>query len=89
MNESMSGGNARMRFEHDGQLARITLAAPKANVLDRSMMSSLAEFFDDLRTALSTPDFRASDLVTILKYQRVGKSRIRADFGLIEIGCSR
>jgi len=50
MNESMSGGNARMRFEHDGQIARITLAAPKANVLDRSMMSSLGEFFDGLRT---------------------------------------
>jgi cyclohexa-1,5-dienecarbonyl-CoA hydratase len=36
-------------FEHDGQVARVALAAPKANIVDKAMMAALAAAFDDLR----------------------------------------
>ncbi len=39
---------ARLEFAHDGQVARITLAAPKANILDRVMMSDLQAIFEEL-----------------------------------------
>ncbi len=32
---------ARLDFEHDGKVARLVLAAPKANILDRAMMDEL------------------------------------------------
>jgi cyclohexa-1,5-dienecarbonyl-CoA hydratase len=38
-----------LSFEHDGQVARVALAAPKANIVDQSMMAALAAAFDDLR----------------------------------------
>jgi len=39
----------KFSFEHDGQVARVTLAAPKANIIDQAMMTALATAFDDLR----------------------------------------
>ena len=39
---------ARLDFTHDGQIARIVLAAPKANILDRVMMSDLQTIFEDM-----------------------------------------
>jgi len=42
--------NLKLSFEHDGQVARVTLAAPKANIVDQAMMAALAAAFDDLRT---------------------------------------
>ncbi|HEX6501989.1 MAG TPA: enoyl-CoA hydratase/isomerase family protein [Terriglobales bacterium] len=41
--------SANLSFEHDGQVARVTLAAPKANIVDEAMMAALAVAFDDLR----------------------------------------
>ncbi len=41
--------NLRVSFEHDGQVARVALAAPKANIVDQAMMAALAAAFDDLR----------------------------------------
>ena len=38
-----------LSFEHDGQVARVALAAPKANIVDQAMMTALAAAFDDLR----------------------------------------
>jgi cyclohexa-1,5-dienecarbonyl-CoA hydratase len=38
----------RVDFEHEGQVARISLAAPKANILDQAMMSELESAFDRL-----------------------------------------
>jgi cyclohexa-1,5-dienecarbonyl-CoA hydratase len=43
----MSG--LKVSFEHDGQVARVALAAPKANIVDQAMMAALAAAFDDLR----------------------------------------
>ena len=40
----------KLSVEHDGQVARVTLAAPKANIIDQAMMAALATAFDDLRT---------------------------------------
>lgn len=40
--------NAKLSFEHDGQVARVVLATPKANVLDQAMMVALAAAFDGL-----------------------------------------
>ena len=41
--------NLRLSFEQDGQVARVTLAAPKANILDQAMMTALDAAFEDLR----------------------------------------
>jgi len=38
----------RLEFEHDGQVARIWLAAPKANIIDQAMMTGLACAFGEL-----------------------------------------
>jgi len=43
----MSG--LKVSFEHDGQVAHVTLTAPKANIVDQAMMTALAAAFDDLR----------------------------------------
>lgn len=39
---------ARLELQRDGRLARITLAAPKANILDRTMVSDLDAIFEEL-----------------------------------------
>jgi cyclohexa-1,5-dienecarbonyl-CoA hydratase len=39
---------ARLEFAHDGQVARVVLAAPKANILDRIMMAALQAIFEEL-----------------------------------------
>lgn len=38
----------RLEFTHNGQVARITLAAPKANILDRAMMMGLSSALNEL-----------------------------------------
>jgi hypothetical protein len=38
----------RLEFTHQSQIARITMNAPKANILDRAMMLSLAATFEEL-----------------------------------------
>ena len=38
----------RVEFEHDGQVARVVLAAPKANIVDQAMMADLESAFDGL-----------------------------------------
>ena len=30
----------KLSFEHDGQVARVALAAPKANIVDQAMMAA-------------------------------------------------
>lgn len=40
---------ARLAFEYNHQVARVTLAAPKANILDRPMMAELEKLLDDLQ----------------------------------------
>jgi cyclohexa-1,5-dienecarbonyl-CoA hydratase len=37
---------ARLIWNHDGKVARIVMAAPKANILDRGMISDLSAAFD-------------------------------------------
>lgn len=44
----MSAAKATLEFQYDGQVARVTLAAPKANILDRAMMTDLEQAFDQL-----------------------------------------
>jgi cyclohexa-1,5-dienecarbonyl-CoA hydratase len=39
----------RTEFTHDGQVARIVLSAPKANILDRAMMNEIVAGLDTLR----------------------------------------
>jgi cyclohexa-1,5-dienecarbonyl-CoA hydratase len=39
----------KLSFEHDGQVARVALAAPKANILHEKMMAALAAAFAELR----------------------------------------
>ena len=39
---------ARLDFEHDGKVARLVLATPKANILDRAMMDELHELAGSL-----------------------------------------
>ena len=39
----------KLSFEHDGQIARVALAAPKANIVDQVMMAALVAAFEDLR----------------------------------------
>ena len=38
----------RVEFEHEGQVARVVLAAPKANIVDQAMMAELESAFDAL-----------------------------------------
>jgi cyclohexa-1,5-dienecarbonyl-CoA hydratase len=38
-----------LSFENDGQVARVVLATPKANIVDQAMMDALAGAFEDLR----------------------------------------
>src|SRR6478672_10392241 len=38
----------RLEFTHQSQIARITMNAPKANILDRAMMLGLAAAFEEL-----------------------------------------
>jgi len=44
----MSALKAKLAFEHDAQVARVALAAPKANIVDRAMMADLERIFDQL-----------------------------------------
>jgi cyclohexa-1,5-dienecarbonyl-CoA hydratase len=44
----MNPPKAGLAFEHDRRVARVTLAAPKANILDRIMMADLARALDQL-----------------------------------------
>ena len=44
----MSGEKARLVFEFDGRVARVTLAAPKANIVDAGMVAKLEELFVQL-----------------------------------------
>ncbi len=44
----MSGERATIEFEHDGRVARVRLAAPKANILDRAMIADLDRICDAL-----------------------------------------
>jgi cyclohexa-1,5-dienecarbonyl-CoA hydratase len=41
--------NLKLSYEHDGQVARVVLAAPKANIVDQAMMEALTTAFEDLR----------------------------------------
>jgi len=41
--------NLKLSFEHDGQVGRVALAAPKANIVDQAMMTALAATFEELR----------------------------------------
>jgi cyclohexa-1,5-dienecarbonyl-CoA hydratase len=38
-----------LSFENDGQVARVALATPKANIVDQTMINALAGAFEDLR----------------------------------------
>ncbi|HET9838842.1 MAG TPA: enoyl-CoA hydratase/isomerase family protein [Candidatus Angelobacter sp.] len=42
------GQKIRLQLTHEGQVARVTLAAPKANILDQEMMHELIETLDQL-----------------------------------------
>jgi cyclohexa-1,5-dienecarbonyl-CoA hydratase len=45
----MSGTDkVKLEFEHEGQVARVTLAAPKANIIDCPMMVALESAFNQL-----------------------------------------
>lgn len=44
----MNAAKARLAFECDGRVARVILAAPKANILDRAMIAALATAFEEL-----------------------------------------
>jgi cyclohexa-1,5-dienecarbonyl-CoA hydratase len=44
----MNAPKARLTFEHENQVARLALAAPKANILDRAMMADLIKIVDQL-----------------------------------------
>ena len=44
----MSKSNVGFELTNNGQVARITLAVPKANILDRAMMISLVKTFNEL-----------------------------------------
>ena len=41
--------SVKLSFEHDGEVARVALAVPKANIVNQAMMTALAAVFDDLR----------------------------------------
>ena len=38
-----------LSFEHEGQVARVALATPKANIVNQAMIAALAAAFEDLR----------------------------------------
>lgn len=40
----------RVEEEYEGQVARVFLAAPKANIVDRAMMTELESAFEQLAT---------------------------------------
>ena len=40
--------SVRLELTHSGQIARITLSAPKANILDKAMMLSLGAALEEL-----------------------------------------
>ena len=44
----MSESPASLAIEHDGRVAAVRLAAPKANILDRAMIAELAKICDEL-----------------------------------------
>ena len=44
------GNKLKVELTHSGQVARLTLAAPKANILDRTMMTELVNALDQLNT---------------------------------------
>ncbi len=52
----MAGEKARLSFEHERQVARLTLAAPKANILDRAMMQAL---LTELKKLQNEPSVKA------------------------------
>ncbi len=39
---------ARLEFEHEGQVARVLLSAPKANIVDQAMIAQLESAFEHL-----------------------------------------
>jgi enoyl-CoA hydratase/carnithine racemase len=41
----MKLAKATLDYQHDGQIATVRLAAPKANILDQEMMANLCEIF--------------------------------------------
>lgn len=53
---------ARLELQHGGQVANVSLAAPKANILDRAMMADLQKIFaklsprHDLKAIIVTAD---------------------------------
>ena len=46
----MREAKARLTFEHDDRVARVTLAAPRANILDAEMMDDLESVLEQLQT---------------------------------------
>lgn len=44
----MSASKVRLAFEHRDQVARVSLAAPKSNILDRAMMADLVDAFQQV-----------------------------------------
>jgi cyclohexa-1,5-dienecarbonyl-CoA hydratase len=52
----MSTTVARLEYLHDGRIARIVMAAPKANILDRAMIATLDRY---VRSLLSRGDLHA------------------------------
>ena len=52
----MTTAKARLEWLHDNQVARLVLAAPKANILDAAMMSDLRRL---LAEAADQPDLKA------------------------------
>ncbi|HLI63775.1 MAG TPA: enoyl-CoA hydratase/isomerase family protein [Terriglobales bacterium] len=38
----------RLEFEHEGQVARVVLSAPRANIVDQPMIAALESAFDEL-----------------------------------------
>src|SRR5271167_2843231 len=43
-----ANSKVRLEFEHEGQVARVVLAAPEANIVDQAMMAGLESVFDQL-----------------------------------------
>lgn len=58
----MKLAKATLDYQHDGQVATVRLAAPKANILDQVMMANLCEIFQsigrrmDLKTIVVTAE---------------------------------
>jgi cyclohexa-1,5-dienecarbonyl-CoA hydratase len=51
----------KLSVEQDGQVARVALAAPKANIVNQAMMAALSAAFEDLR---NRPQLKAIILAT-------------------------